>query len=339
MLDVHRKQTPINRLDALTMKHLLIIAFALSMSPAQYAQQEATNNRATRPTSQSISRTSPVDALIENQQARLSSASEEERLDAIVKLGSLELPAGSRVAAQSLNDRSVRVRAAAIIATKSLPLNERAPLLLKVFADRDEFVRSQAAYSASNAVDKEAQGNFASRPFIASTISANASTVATQSSLSNGVNEVARREIEIALIRLAEADGSAAVRAAAVVSLGRLQTRAAVPTLIDLLNTRRRASGFFNRLRRRREAENEFVRRACVVALGQIGDGSATRDLIALLQTPATPADIRRESARALGVIGDASALTALRRAETSPDSFLSQIAFEARVKIEAARR
>ncbi len=240
---------------------------------------------------------SQVERDIALQRGRLNSASEDERLDAIIKLGAYKRPDTARVAALGLRDNSARVRAAAINVIDALPPIEKAASLLLALNDKDEFVRTQAAYAAGN---------------------------------SNGVESLSQR-----LIQLLEKDKSAAVRGASAVALGERRERAAVSNLLSVLNRRQRAPGFFNRVLRRWEDENEFVRRAAVVALGQIGDRQAAPALINLLNDEETEDDIRREAARALGAIGDVSASPALRSALRARDPYLSNIARDALRKIE----
>jgi HEAT repeat protein len=120
------------------------------------------------------------------------------------------------------------------------------------------------------------------------------------------------------------------VRGAAAVALGQIGDAAAAPALAGALSRRLQASGFFNRVRRRKVEEDEFVRRAAAVSLGQIGSRAAVPVLVETLSNARTPDDVRREAARALGLIGDPAAVPALRSVLTHRDPYLSRIAFEA---------
>jgi HEAT repeat protein len=104
-----------------------------------------------------------------------------------------------------------------------------------------------------------------------------------------------------------------------------------------VISRRLQASGFFNRLRRRKIEEDEFVRRAAAVSLGQIGSREAVPVLVEALSNARTPDDVRREAARALGLIGDPAAAPALRSVLAHRDPYLSRIAFEALRKLDPA--
>ena len=229
--------------------------------------------------------------IIARERARLMSNDEEERFDAVIRLGALGRRDAARIAATALSDKSVRVRAASVKAIGYLPEAELAENLLKVLADKNEFVRQQAAYTAGNL---------------------------------NGNQNIAGRLLEVL-----RTDKSAAVVGAAVVSLGSLGNDVAVADLIEILNYTKQSRGSF-RGSRRQIAENEFVRREAARTLGLIGDRRAVSTLIAQLNDERTPDDVRREAARALGLIGDASAKPALQTALTARDAFLAEIAFDA---------
>ncbi|HEX8338199.1 MAG TPA: HEAT repeat domain-containing protein, partial [Pyrinomonadaceae bacterium] len=230
--------------------------------------------------------------------ARLSSADVEERREAVMRLGALGRPEGSRAAAAALGDAAAIVRATAARSVLALPAGEAATLLLPLLRDRDEFVRREAAYA----------------------LGITRSTV--------GVS---------ALAAAVETDKQPSVRGAAAVALGQLGDAAAVPALAGALSRRLQASGFFNRLRRRKVEEDEFVRRSAAVSLGQIGSREAVPVLLEALSNARTPDDVRREAARALGLIGDPSAVPALRSVLTHRDPYLSRIAFEALSRLDPA--
>lgn len=228
--------------------------------------------------------------------ARLSSADVDERREAVMRLGALGRPEGSRAAAAALGDTAAIVRATAARAVLSLPPDEAATLILPLLRDRDEFVRREAAYALG----------------------------LTRSS--TGVS---------ALSAALETDKQPSVRGASAVALGHVGDAAAVPALAGALSRRLQASGFFNRLRRRKVEEDEFVRRAAAVSLGQIGSREAVPVLVETLSNTRTPDDVRREAARALGLIGDPAAVPALRSVLTHRDPYLSRIAFEALKRLD----
>src|SRR5262245_45119880 len=82
---------------------------------------------------------------IEKQQQRLTSGDEEERRDALMRLGAMHLVAASRVALPALNDPSPMVRVTAAKAILALDGSESAAALLPLLNDKDEFVRREAA--------------------------------------------------------------------------------------------------------------------------------------------------------------------------------------------------
>jgi HEAT repeat protein len=228
--------------------------------------------------------------------ARLSSADTEERREAVTRLGALGRPEGSRAAAAALGDTAAIVRATAARAVLSLPTGEAATLILPLLRDRDEFVRREAAYALG----------------------------LTRSPL--GVS---------ALAAALETDKKPSVRGAAAVALGQVGDAAAVPALAGALSRRLQASGFFNRVRRRKVEEDEFVRRASAISLGQIASREAVPVLVETLSNARTPDDVKREAARALGLIGDPAAVPALRAVLAHRDPYLSRIAFEALRKLD----
>jgi HEAT repeat protein len=230
--------------------------------------------------------------------ARLSSADVEERREALMRLGALGRPEASRAAALALGDASAIVRATAARAVLALAPNEAATLILPLLRDRDEFVRREAAYALG--LTRSAAG-------------------------------------VSALSAALETDKQPAVRGAAAVALGQIGDGAAAPALAGALSRRLRATGFFNRVLRRRVEEDEFVRRAAAVSLGQLGSREAVPVLVEALSNARTPDDVRREAARALGLIGDPAAVPALRSVLAHRDPYLSRIAFEALRKLDPA--
>ncbi|HEX8285244.1 MAG TPA: HEAT repeat domain-containing protein [Pyrinomonadaceae bacterium] len=238
----------------------------------------------------------PLQHEINVQTARLSSADAEGRRDAVVRLGAMARPEASRAAAAALGDASAIVRATAARAVLSLAPGEAAALILPLLRDRDEFVRREAAYALG----------------------------LSRSALGVG-----------ALLAAVQTDKQPSVRGAAAVALGQIGDAAAVPALTGSLTRRLPASGFFNRLLRRKVEEDEFVRRAAAVSLGQIGSREAVPVLVEALSDARAPNDVRREAAHALGLIGDPAAVPALRAVLAHQDPYLSRIAFEALKRLD----
>jgi HEAT repeat protein len=114
----------------------------------------------------------------------------------------------------------------------------------------------------------------------------------------------------------------------AILSLGALRHRAALPTLLDMV---RRPDPF--QLRRE-------ITREAVWALGEIGDTAAVPDLIALLQKRGFWkgrgfAEIRAAAALALGEVGAEGAAEVLRRAVQDRHAIVSRAAVQALRRIK----
>ena len=219
-----------------------------------------------------------------------------------MRLGWMKRPDSSLVATGALHDPSAIVRATATRAVLSLSPDDAAAALLPLLQDRDEFVRQEAAY---------ALGAARSRTAVA------------------------------ALAALLAGDKKPGVRGAAAVALGLIGDESAVIPLTEALGRRLPAAGLLNRIRRRKTEENEFVRRAAALSLGQIRSRAAVPALIAVLVDERAGDDVRREAARSLGLIGDRAAVQALRSVLTARDPYLARIAYESLLKIapsEAAR-
>lgn len=248
---------------------------------------------------QTSSTLTPLQRKIETEKSHLTSASLEERRDAVQRLDALARPESSRVASRALADPAPIVRATAARAMLWLPADEAVPLLLPLLRDKDEFVRRETAYALGLTRSRAAVSH---------------------------------------LIDALEQDKSAAVRAAAAIALGQIGDRAAVAPLSRTLGRRIKSSGFLGRITRRTTEENEFVRRAAAVSLGQLGGREAVPTLIAVLADERAGDDVRREVARALGHLRDASAIPTLRAALTARDPYLAQISAEALRQIELGK-
>ena len=241
----------------------------------------------------------PLQIEIEKQHARLSSAEQEERRDAVQRLGAMARLDASRAAAAALRDPSVAVRAAAARAVLSLGPQDAATLLLPLLRDRNEFVRRETAYA---------------------------------------LGLTRNRAAVPALVEALSRDKEAGVRGAAAVALGQIGDPASVGPLSESLNRGTGRGSFFGRVIRRTREENELVRRASAVSLGQIGSREAVPALVAALSNERAGDDVRREAARALGLVGDPSAAPALRAVLTARDPYLSQIAQESLRKLDPAQ-
>jgi HEAT repeat protein len=235
---------------------------------------------------------------MERERRRLSSSDEEERRDAVMRLGWMKRPESSRIAVIALSDASAIVRATATRAVLSLSPEEAAAALLPLLQDRDEFVRRETAYA---------------------------------------IGETRSRSGVQPLIALLLNDKESGVRAAAAVALGQLGDEAAAAPLADSLDRRVSGSGILSKLRRSKEPENEFVRRAAARSLGQIRSRTGVPALVSALADEDSGDDVRREAARALGLIADPSAIPALKGVLDARDPYLSRLAYEALLRIAPA--
>jgi HEAT repeat protein len=241
---------------------------------------------------QSPQNLTPLQIAIENQRERLSSSDQEERRDAVMRLGNMHVAAASRAAVPALSDPSPVIRATAAKAVLSLDPSESVAVLLPLLKDKDEFVRREAAYAlgrtrsrAATAAlterlmnDKEdgvraaaavALGHIADEAAVISL----AATLAPE--LSTRGNEKRKREQNVFVLR------------AAAGSLGQIGSRAGTPALIAVLSN---------------EKLDSDVRREAARSLGMIGDPAAAPALRAA-STAADPflSQLAYEALRKLG--------------------------------------
>ena len=147
-------------------------------------------------------------------------------------------------------------------------------------------------------------------------------------------NEFVRREAAFALgesrsrtatsilVDLMLHDKKPSVRGAASVALGQIGDESAVTALSQVI------SGQGSKKKKSKSFEEEFIVRAAVRSLGQIGSRTSVPTLISALQDETNSIETRREAATALGSIGDSSALPALQAAfATNADPYLSEAA------------
>lgn len=233
---------------------------------------------AARVQSQEPADSAQIQRQIEGQQRRLDSVEVEERRDALMRLGTLKRPEASRVAAKCLSDPVPIIRIAAAHAVVYLPSDEAAGLLIPLLRDHDEFVRQEIAYALG-----EANSRTAVKP----------------------------------LADVLLGDKMASVRGAAAISLGRLADEAAVVALSQVLAD----------VTAKKKGADVFAGRAAARSLGQIRSKAGLPALLAALVNEQNDIDVRREAAVALGLIGDISATSALQAAASSKDPYLAQAA------------
>lgn len=214
----------------------------------------------------------PLQAAIRQQQSRLNSGDDEERRDAVMRLGILRHPEASRAALNALNDTSIAVRVAAVTSVLSLPGAESAAALIPLLKDKNEFVRQETAYGL---------GQTGSRNAVAPLIDL-LGREKQPGVRGAAVVSLGRLRDESAVVPLAQLLGSGLsgkgkgreqnvlVLRAAARSLGQIGSRAGVPSLIAVLEN---------------ENIESDIRREAAEALGRIGDPSAAVALRATMSS------------------------------------------------------
>ena len=214
---------------------------------------------------QSTSNLTPLQFEIEKQQQRLKSSDDEERRDALMRLGAMHRAVASRVALPLLSDPSPAVRVAATKAILSLDSEESAAALLPLLNDKDEFVRRETAYalgltrsrSATTSLtdhllnDKEAGVRGAAAVALGRIGDENAVTA---------LASVLAPQLSAAAKSKRKPEANEFVLRAAAVALGEIKNRAGTPALIAALNN---------------EKFPQDVRREAARSLGLIGDPAA----------------------------------------------------------------
>ena len=219
----------------------------------------------------------PAQIQIEKQRERLSSSDTEERRDAVMRLGSMRLPAASRAALPALNDASPIVRATAAKSILSLGADESVSSLLPLLNDKDEFVRREVAYAlgltrsraATSALserllsDKE-DGVRAAAAVALGQIADEAAVIALVGTLAPELSAPAKKK--------RKPEENVFVLRAAAASLGQIGSRAGTAALISVLSNEKLPSD---------------VRRESARSLGLIGDQTA----VPALRAASTAAD------------------------------------------------
>ena len=227
---------------------------------------------------QSSRNLTPVQIAIENQQQRLSSSDEEERRDALMRLGSMRVPAASRAALPALTDPSAKVRVTAAKAILSIEPEEAAAALLPLLKDKDEFVRREAAYALGHTGSRTATGPLSERLL-------NDKEDGVRAAAAVALGHIADEAAVISLVGTLAPELSTGGKAkrkreqnpfvlrAAAVALGKIKSRAGTAALISALTN---------------EKLDSDVRREAARSLGSIGDPAAVPALRAV-STAADP--------------------------------------------------
>jgi HEAT repeat protein len=208
-------------------------------------------------------RLTPVQLEIEKQKQRLSSSDQEERRDALMRLGTMRLPLASSAAVPALQDPLPIVRATAAKAILAIGAEQSAGLLIPLLKDKDEFVRREAAYALGLT-----RSNVATDPLSDRLL--NDKEAGVRGAAAVALGQIADEAAVVALVgTLApELSGSKKKREqnefvlrSAASALGRIKSRAGTAALMSALSN---------------ENMPGDVRREAARSLGMIGDPSAT---------------------------------------------------------------
>ena len=195
----------------------------------------------------------PVEIEIAKQQQRLSSGSDEERRDAVMRLGGMRVPAASRAALPGLKDPSPTVRASTAKAIHWMGEEERVSALLPLLNDKNEFVRREAAYALGLTHSRNATAALSERL-------TKDKEDGVRGAAAVALGEIADEAAVVPLVNTLSRDKNAFVLRAAAVALGKIRSRAGTATLVSVLSN---------------EKLPNDVRREAARSLGLIGDPSA----------------------------------------------------------------
>ena len=207
----------------------------------------------------------PVQLEIEKQQQRLSSADQEERRDAVMRLGTMRLEAASRAVLPALQDVSPIIRATATKAILSIGGDESASALIPLLNDKDEFVRRETASALGLSRSRNATAALSERLL-------NDKEDGVRGAAAVALGHIADEAAVVALVGTLAPELSAPAKSkrkreqnvfvlrAAATSLGQIGSRSGTAALISVLSN---------------EKFPEDVRREAAKSLGLIGDPSA----------------------------------------------------------------
>lgn len=241
----------------------------------------------------------------------------EQKRDALFQLRNLRTETASRIALPALSDKDPIVRATASASVTFLPKVEAVNALQPLLADKQAFVRKEAAYALGNVESPDA-----AKPLIE--------------------HFVRERDIE--------------VKAAIAIGLGQTGNPTAVEPLGQILKqtatedtefVRRSAARSIGQIAQIIKTSGSYV----VTPENFLPDkfksltgddltsrlptfGAAVVTLSQVLQNKSESDDTRRESAYSLGAIGSRSAVAVLHANQNGSDPYLAQIATEALLRI-----
>ena len=218
----------------------------------------------------------PTQLEIEKQQQRLTSGDDEERRDAVMRLGTMRLEAASRAALPALQDPSPIIRVTATKAILSIRGDESASVLIPLLGDKDEFVRRETAYALGLTRSRNATAALSERLL-------NDKEDGVRGAAAVALGQIGDEAAIVALVGTLAPELSAPAKSkrkreqnvfvlrAAAASLGQIGSRAGTAALISALSN---------------EKFSDDVRREAARALGLIGDPSAEPALRAATNSP-----------------------------------------------------
>lgn len=211
----------------------------------------------------------PAQLEVEKQQQRLNSSDQEDRRDAVMKLGSMRNADASRAVVPALKDPSPIIRATAAKAILSIGPDESVSALIPLLSDKDEFVRREAAYALGSTRSRSATAALSERLL-------NDKEDGVRAAAAVALGDIADEAAVVALVGTLAPELSGPLRTkrkreanvfvlrAAATALGRIKSRAGTAALISTLND---------------EKLPDDVRREAARSLGSIGDPTAATAL------------------------------------------------------------
>ena len=206
----------------------------------------------------------PSQLEIEKQQQRLSSSDQEERRDAVMRLGTIRREEASRAALPALKDASPIIRATATKAILSMAGDESASALIPLLGDKDEFVRRETAYALGLTRSRTATTPLSERLL-------NDKEDGVRGAAAVALGQIGDEAAVVPLVGTLAREKNVFVLRAAATSLGQIGSRAGMPALISALSNEKFPSD---------------VRREAARSLGLIGDPSAEPALRAATTSP-----------------------------------------------------
>ena len=246
------------QLKSILERPLIVCAFCASLwlFPVLVVAQESRN-------------LTPLQIEIEKQQQRLSSSDQEERRDAVMKLGNMRADAASRAALPALKDASPIIRATAAKAILSIGADESVAALTPLLSDKDEFVRREAAYALGLTHSRQATTALMERLLNDKEDGVRGAAAVALGQIGDEAAVVAlvgalAPELSMPSKKKAKREQNVFVLRAAASALGQIRSRAGTAALVSVLKN---------------EKLPDDVRREAARSLGLIGDPSAAEAL------------------------------------------------------------